>query len=1429
MGDNSGSRAAYPTSPSTVILPVLMIPGLFQASDLKELLKEATQNDSMLREAAREAALILAATPRQHRPTNENRLSDREDDCHDDHYVIHDQQSMQGARLSLALVVKRWIMSEEVLKLCRYLEDYSRSADSVIGSEPLLLPPPLEPQQQSLPPLPGSSSCCCPRSSYSLSSSWHQAAAEGRQAMQQKLNSLFQDEDGAVLQILTFAEHQFNAEVDQNIHQCLKMDRQLSQGHALKGNHHTSNDDSGDDEACQWLQVCQQLRLRMKTSRPNPGRCSLQQDVHIDSSSSNSSSSSSLYCSDNHELLLEDDDEQQKLLADIQSCSNVWHALINHPQLQPALLLHPLQAEALKDWVLITKRQASNTTTLDEGLQATRTSNAPSVVAAAAAAAAEPPSLPRHLNEGHLVPPVSAHAAGRPSAVMMLNGVKVLSTTTLPDGVLLPNQIVLYSDTVLELGELLLDKTDMATELLTNDRSAAASAAAPAPAARSSRTDTFCSSSSSTSARSTSSTSTLHPSTAILHDEQYLHTSAVVAVTARLPLHVVADILQNHPDEGVRYQVYQSGLVRRQELLLIVLNHLSELRNQLARVRTSLSNCKKGHSLSLQGHHVHSASGNSSSSSSGTTGCTAAAAAADAAVEGRNTSSHHVVENGDRSNTHHQGSASGFNSVSTSSVTHEQQMAVATRSPASNPSAAGYNSHQHNDLPPPPPPSRPPPQQASGYADMLMEGSLTGNSNAAVSFLRTLSSGLRPHAEEEVVQLQELAHWHYRHSSLQQSATGSRKQMMNNSVNNKSRSVLLVVPAEGEDYTAYNSSHLLSSTSSTRPIGCYDVAAEQQHSDVASSSRGQAAAVATQVGGGDSTNNNSSSSSMFCLSPWDVEYFQAAKLSAAAGQQHQRRSSSSGTSRRTAITSGSGNTTCWEEYRDYFTFSTLFQGVDRLMRRVLGLALVPAAGFIKQQQEANAASTNSDNGGPGFEDVEQDAWCLGGSVLTFKVMDEENGVLGDLILHLHNDRGEFPFTTLIRHGDAWRRQQEEFHDQDIMEADGGALRPVVVVRMRDPRRGGGSGSGGVDKVATNSITTSRPVEESSPSVGGLDESEGPYFIRAFLHELGHALHFICSSSSVGNEVAESSSGPPQARTATTSTPPPLHASAAGDSYSATSSSLQSPLIILPPPQLSATYCPLDIKELPSHLLEHWGKDPACLQVLSQHWRLGTPLPPRDAVQLSRFMSSSFYPTSMDLHDAVLAALADLYIHGASIPSSTKLHSSPAKAVLQSQDTSRTKSTDNIISRVEGSAAAAAATASDDDLRKQQSGSHNNRASELWQGVWSARGVLPVDMVHTTLERVRNLETLGTVGGAKFVYVTCKLMAAATWKKYFEQDPLDPEAGRMVKAFLFQAAAGQRSPVAVIQRLLGQDALEEVQTGWIPNLQADVYQDIELLG
>ncbi len=82
-----------------------------------------------------------------------------------------------------------------------------------------------------------------------------------------------------------------------------------------------------------------------------------------------------------------------------------------------------------------------------------------------------------------------------------------------------------------------------------------------------------------------------------------------------------------------------------------------------------------------------------------------------------------------------------------------------------------------------------------------------------------------------------------------------------------------------------------------------------------------------------------------------------------------------------------------------------------------------------------------------------------------------------------------------------------------------------------------------------------------------------------------------------------------------------------------------------------------------------------------------------------------------------------------------------------------------------------------------------------------------------------------------MYVTCKLLAAVAWKRFFEKvrgqegdaqclyspsssplaakDPTDPEAGREVKRILFQAG-GQRCPEEVVKQLLGEDSLVKVR-------------------
>ena len=86
-----------------------------------------------------------------------------------------------------------------------------------------------------------------------------------------------------------------------------------------------------------------------------------------------------------------------------------------------------------------------------------------------------------------------------------------------------------------------------------------------------------------------------------------------------------------------------------------------------------------------------------------------------------------------------------------------------------------------------------------------------------------------------------------------------------------------------------------------------------------------------------------------------------------------------------------------------------------------------------------------------------------------------------------------------------------------------------------------------------------------------------------------------------------------------------------------------------------------------------------------------------------------------------------------------------------------------------------------------------------------------------------------VGGSKYIYPLCKLLAATTWKRYLSGDPLDPRAGRRVKRMLLQAG-GYLEPTEVLRALLGSDAVMEVQGGGhIPNLVSDVYQDIEMLG
>ena len=101
-------------------------------------------------------------------------------------------------------------------------------------------------------------------------------------------------------------------------------------------------------------------------------------------------------------------------------------------------------------------------------------------------------------------------------------------------------------------------------------------------------------------------------------------------------------------------------------------------------------------------------------------------------------------------------------------------------------------------------------------------------------------------------------------------------------------------------------------------------------------------------------------------------------------------------------------------------------------------------------------------------------------------------------------------------------------------------------------------------------------------------------------------------------------------------------------------------------------------------------------------------------------AASSFPTTLELHESVLSSLADLYLHGG-----TAVHMGSATAAC-----------------VPSGGAGRVAEAN------QRSGavSGESIAQAIWQDVWRRHGVLPLDTVPSTLERVRNLEALGTVGG-----------------------------------------------------------------------------------
>lgn len=80
-----------------------------------------------------------------------------------------------------------------------------------------------------------------------------------------------------------------------------------------------------------------------------------------------------------------------------------------------------------------------------------------------------------------------------------------------------------------------------------------------------------------------------------------------------------------------------------------------------------------------------------------------------------------------------------------------------------------------------------------------------------------------------------------------------------------------------------------------------------------------------------------------------------------------------------------------------------------------------------------------------------------------------------------------------------------------------------------------------------------------------------------------------------------------------------------------------------------------------------------------------------------------------------------------------------------------------------------------------------------------------------------------------MYVYSRLLAAATWQCYFADDALDGQRGRAVRRRLLEGATACTPGVEILRGLLGQEAMVAAGGGWIPDLGADVFQELDLLG
>ncbi|KAL6747269.1 hypothetical protein V8C86DRAFT_2913872 [Haematococcus lacustris] len=345
----------------------------------------------------------------------------------------------------------------------------------------------------------------------------------------------------------------------------------------------------------------------------------------------------------------------------------------------------------------------------------------------------------------------------------------------------------------------------------------------------------------------------------------------------------------------------------------------------------------------------------------------------------------------------------------------------------------------------------------------------------------------------------------------------------------------------------------------------------------------------------------------------------------------------------------------------------------------------------------------------------------------------------------------------------------------------------------------------------------------------------PGFIPTLLHELGHALHYTLAEQprGAGPDRDDGESRPGSIRetirewrgadSALPTVPPPV-----------------------PPILRSAMLSSCDWREVPSHLAERWGRDPAALMRLSRHHRLGTPLSAADAVRLARLMTNTRQASALELQEQVIACLADQRLH-------SQLASCSGDVADDADKLAAAGRAAGVWARRAGCAALGAAWPGRIVRSSlQPSDGYEDHGRVETQSKAMSESSFALQPIATLLS-LDHLGTSAVVGGAQFAYVVPRLVAAAVWRRHLQevrhsivhvmqetrrisicrgiaQAPMDAIAGREVRRLLFVSGVADATPQEAVQKLLGEDALMMwTDGGFIPDLNSDAWQDLDLLG